>query len=261
MRCKICGTDSHFCFSGKILGKYDISYYHCSHCDFVQTERPYWLAEAYSRPINLLDTGYIQRNLFYSKRLTILLYLMFGKNGRFLDYGGGYGVFVRLMRDIGFDFCWDDKHTKNLFAAGLEWDRKTRVDAVTLFEVFEHFVDPIKEIENLLEISDTIIFSTELHPNPLPRAENWWYYGLDHGQHVAFYSKVTFDYIADKYALSYHNLGSLHILTRKKVSTLSLFATKFSNLGLDRLIAKLLESKTWSDYELLQKRGMDENSL
>lgn len=253
MKCKVCTTENQACFSGKVLGKYDINYFHCLNCDFVQTEEPYWLDEAYSRPINLSDTGYMVRNLFYAKRLTILLYLMFGKNGKFLDYAGGYGVFVRLMRDIGFDFCWDDKYTKNLFAAGFEWNQKTKVDAVTLFEVFEHLVDPIKEVDNLLNITDTIIFSTDLHPNPVPQPTDWWYYGLDHGQHIAFYSKASFEFMANKFDLNYYYLGSLHILTRKKVSRLTLLATKFSKFGLNKLIARFLESKTWADYELMTK--------
>ncbi len=42
----------------------------------------------------------------------------------FLDYAGGYGVFTRLMRDIGFDFYWHDPYTQNLFANGFEKDIK-----------------------------------------------------------------------------------------------------------------------------------------
>lgn len=254
MKCKICGTDNKACFSGNILGKYDISYYHCSTCDFVQTEEPYWLDEAYSRPINLSDTGYMVRNQFYAKRLTILLYLLFGKNGQYLDYAGGYGVFVRMMRDIGFDFYWDDKYTQNMFATGFEWDQASKVDAVTLFEVFEHFVDPMDEIEKLLEISDTIIFSTDLHPNPVPQPKDWWYYGLDHGQHIAFYSTKTFEYIAERLQLNYMNMGSLHVLSRKELSNWKLKTTKLSKFGLHKLIERTMPSKTWPDYELMTQR-------
>lgn len=253
MKCKVCNTENQSCFSGTVLGKYEVKYYHCSLCDFIHTEDPYWLEEAYSRPINLSDTGYMERNLFYSKRLTILLYFIFGKTGKFLDYASGYGVFVRLMRDVGFDFCWDDKYTKNLFAAGFEWDYLTKVDAITLFEVFEHFVDPIKEVENLLKFTDTIIFSTTLHPNPVPKPKSWWYYGLDHGQHISLYSRDTFEFMSEHFGLNYYNIGSLHILTRKRVSIFILLATKFSRLNLDKIIAKFLRSKTWSDHERMIK--------
>jgi hypothetical protein len=124
-----------------------------------------------------------------------------------------------------------------------------KVDAVTLFEVFEHFVDPIKEVENLLKFSDTIIFSTTLHPNPVPNPKSWWYYGLDHGQHISLYSRDTFEFMSKHFGLNYYNIGSLHILSRTRVSKFILLATKFSRLNLDKLVAKLLRSKTWSDHE------------
>jgi hypothetical protein len=117
MTCKICTQQAKQIFTAKILNKYDIKYYHCEHCGFLQTEEPFWLEEAYGESINVSDTGYMQRNLLLSQKLTILLRLFFYKNAKFVDYAGGYGVFVRLMRDIGFDFYWDDKYTTNLFAS------------------------------------------------------------------------------------------------------------------------------------------------
>jgi hypothetical protein len=253
MKCNICGIENQAYCSERIMGKYDIEYYHCSNCDFVQTEQPYWLEEAYSKSINLSDTGYMVRNLYYANRLTILLYLVFGKNGTFLDYAGGYGVFVRLMRDIGFDFSWDDKYTKNMFSSGFEWNQQSRVDSVTLFEAFEHFVEPMSEIENLLKISDTIIFSTDLHPAPIPMPKDWWYFGLDHGQHISFYSKKTFGLIAKEFELNYYNIGSLHILTKKTIPTWRLMVVRLSRFGLHKVLAKRLDSKTWADHHLMTK--------
>jgi hypothetical protein len=253
MKCKICSTENQSFCSDRIMGKYDIEYYHCSNCDFVQTEEPYWLEEAYSKSINLSDTGYMARNLSYANRLTILLYFLFGKNGTFLDYAGGYGVFVRLMRDVGFDFSWDDKYTKNMFSSGFEWNQQSRVDSVTLFEAFEHFVEPVSEIENLLKISDTIIFSTDLHPDPVPMPKDWWYYGLDHGQHISFYSKKTFGFIAKEFELNYYNVSSLHILTKKTIPIWKLMAARLSKFGLHKVLAKRLESKTWADHRLMTK--------
>lgn len=254
MKCKVCGAQNESCFSGNLLGKYEVKYYQCGKCDFVQTEEPYWLNEAYERSINVSDTGYMVRNLFFKKRLTILLYLLFGNKGRFVDYAGGYGVFVRLMRDAGFDFEWYDKYTQNLFAAGFEWDKASRVDAVTLFEVFEHFVEPVDELDGLLKIADTVIFSTELHPSPLPTPENWWYYGLDHGQHISFYSKKSLNYLARKFNVNYYSIGSLHIFTKNEMSKFILFLPKLSKFGLEKIIEKRMHSKVWSDYKKLSER-------
>lgn len=248
MTCKICTQQTKQIFQAKILNKYEIDYFYCEHCGFLQTEEPYWLDEVYSESINVSDTGYMQRNLMLSKKLTILLALFFDKNGKFMDYAGGYGVFVRMMRDIGFDFYWDDKYTTNLFARGFEYQNRDKYEAVTTFESFEHFVNPMVEIESLLKISKNIIFSTELLPNPIPKPEDWWYYGLDHGQHISFYSEKTFEYIAKKYNLNYVNLGGLHLLSDKKISNLQLKILKLSKFGLRKILQKQLKSKTWDDY-------------
>jgi methyltransferase family protein len=253
MKCKICETENKSCFSERLMGNYDIDYFYCNQCGFVQTEDPFWLDEAYSRPINLTDTGYMVRNLFYAKRLTVLLYLLFERHTKFLDYAGGYGVFVRLMRDIGFDFFWVDKFTQNLFSSGFEWDGSPGIGAITSFEAFEHFVNPMFEIESLLTISDTIIFSTEVLPDPLPKPKEWWYYGLDHGQHISFYSERTFKYIAEKYGLHYHRSGALHILTKKNIARWKLLVSRLTKFGLNRILEKRLQSKTWDDYHEMAK--------
>ncbi|MGJ0342972.1 class I SAM-dependent methyltransferase [Aliarcobacter cryaerophilus] len=248
MTCKICNQETKQIFKAKILNKHEIYYFYCEHCGFLQTEEPYWLDEAYGESINVSDTGYMQRNINISQKLTILLALFFDKKAKFLDYAGGYGVFVRMMRDIGFDFYWDDKYTTNLFARGFEYNNLDKYEAVTTFESFEHFVNPMVEIENLLKVSKNIIFSTELLPNLIPKPEDWWYYGLDHGQHISFYSIRTLEFIAKKYNLNYINLSGLHMLSEKKISNLQLKILKLSKFGLHKLLKKQLKSKTWEDY-------------
>lgn len=247
MECKVCNQENESIFGATILEKYRITYYHCSNCGFLQTEEPYWLDEAYMESINVSDTGYMQRNLNLSKQLTTLLIVFFDKNAKFLDYSGGYGVFVRLMRDIGFDFYWDDKFTANLFAKGFEFNQE-KIEAITTFESFEHYVNPIEEIENLLSISKNIIFSTVLLPNIIPKPKDWWYYGLDHGQHISFFSEKTLRFIAKKYNLNYVNLENFHILTNKKISPYVKILLMFSGFGLHKLFKKKLKSKTRDDY-------------
>jgi hypothetical protein len=248
MTCKICNQETKQIFQATILNKYEIKYFHCEYCGFLQTEEPYWLEEAYSESINVSDTGYMQRNIGLSRKLTILLSLFFDKNQKFLDYAAGYGVFVRMMRDIGFDFYWDDKYTTNLFARGFEYKNTDKYEAVTTFESFEHFVAPMDEIESLLKISKNIIFSTELLPDTIPKPKNWWYYGLDHGQHISFYSPKTFEFIAKKYNLHYANLNGLHLLSEKKISKFQLKILNLSKFGLHKIIQKQLKSRTWKDY-------------
>ena len=256
MNCKICGQDNKKIFNAKILNKYDIEYFHCDNCGFLQTEEPYWLVEAYSESINNSDTGYIIRNIYLSKIITVLISMLFDKKEKFLDYAGGYGVFVRIMRDIGFDFYWDDKYTTNLFAKGFEFNEIDEIEAITTFESFEHFVQPIDEIENLLKISKNIIFSTELLPRKIPKLKDWWYYGLDHGQHISFYSTSTLEYISKKHALYYYSIGNIHIFLEKKISKVKLMFIKLLKVRLYRLFKMQLKSKTMQDYKQIVSRSM-----
>jgi hypothetical protein len=254
MKCNICTTENVSCFSGKLLDKYDIDYFYCARCGFLQTEEPYWLEEAYCEPINKSDTGYLVRNLSCSKKLTILLYLVFGSRAKYLDYAGGYGVFVRLMRDRGFDFYWDDKYTKNLFSVGFDKAEVSHFDAVTLFEVFEHLPRPMDELGDLFDMSKTLIISTELYPESMPEPNNWWYFGLDHGQHISFYTEKTFKFIAGNFGVNYYNCGMIHILTDKKIPKWKLLAQKLRHVGLDGLLSMKLKPKTWSDYKKMSMR-------
>lgn len=251
--CKICGNKTTIIFAMKVLNKYNVSYFFCENCKLLQTEEPYWLEEAYKEPINLSDTGLVQRNNYLSRKVSIILFSIFGAKGKYLDYAGGYGLFVRLMRDIGFDFYWIDLHTPNLFAKGFEYCDKDNIDAITTFETFEHFVDPIEEIGKIVKISPNIIFTTELLPNKIPEPKNWWYYGLDHGQHVSFYSPRTLAFIAKKYKLNFITDGNIHIFTKKRINRfLYSFLLKTSGCGGFKFIKKKVLSKTLSDMELLK---------
>jgi len=50
-----------------------------------------------------------------------------------------------------------------------------RYELVSAFEVFEHLVNPLEEIERMLRLSDSILFSTLLVPTPAPGLADWWY--------------------------------------------------------------------------------------
>jgi hypothetical protein len=255
--CKICNSTTKFVFNTKLLKKYDVNYYQCKNCDFVQTEKTYWLEEAYQNPINYTDTGIMLRNQRSSKIATSLIFLFFNKNEKFLDYAGGYGVFTRIMRDIGFDFYWHDPYTKNLLSRGFEQNQNEKYHLITTFECFEHFDNPILEIEKILKISKNVIFSTELVPVPLPKPEHWWYYGTEHGQHIALYSTKTLKIIAKKFGVNYYNISNLHVFSETKKG---FFGTAFLKLKYSKHILYLLyfvfslfmKSKTMDDMNNLK---------
>lgn len=256
MNCKICSHVTRKIFSSILMNKYKINYFYCNNCGFLSTEEPYWLDEVYANPISKFDTGHIIRNIRLADQMTTLLSIFFDAKGRFVDYAGGNGILVRIMRDIGFDYYWNDKYAQNLYSSRFEWDinsAKLEVEAVTIFESFEHFVEPMQELKQLLSISKNIIFTTELLPNPIPLPNEWWYYTLERGGHISFYSEKTLKYIATQNGLHYFHLNNLHIFTKKNnISNLKLKILKLNKLGLNKLLSRRLKSRTWKDYEYIR---------
>ena len=141
MKCSICQNISKHIFTGKLLNKYDVKYYHCKECGFMQTEEPFWMEEAYDDAINDTDIGLLSRNIHLSKKTKIIIHSLFSaanqKNfklfrkkwhkkctnklylrkkfinykfrklyssgisntNKYIDFGGGFGIFVRLVFD------------------------------------------------------------------------------------------------------------------------------------------------------------------
>lgn len=227
MNCKICQNETSKIFEAIVLYKYKVNYFQCPNCGFAQTEKPYWLDEAYESSMNLSDTGVMHRSERMSKITTSLIILFFNQKGVFLDYAGGLGVFTRQMRDIGFNYFWHDPYTKNELARGFEGDLNLKYDLVTTFESFEHFEEPLKEVEKILQFTDTIILTTDLISRKAPKHNDWWYYGSEHGQHIAFHSKESFKIMAKKLGLYYHNAMNVHILTKKKINFIGTCFLKF----------------------------------
>jgi len=249
MNCKICNHETKNIFTAKILNKHNIKYYYCEYCGFL----PYWLQEAYNSPINIVDTGVMARNIGSSKTTAVILYFLFNPHGKYLDFAGGYGFFTRLMRDIGFDFYWHDPYSPNLVARGFELKSNSfKYELITSFESLEHFVEPIKEIESMIQFSDNTLFSTELLPSFIPKPDEWWYYGLEHGQHISFYSYRTLKYIAQKYNMNINSNGrNIHILTKNKKINNNLFnfLLKFRRFGLFFYVKKENEEPNCRGYE------------
>ena len=220
MKCKICDNAVDKLFERKILGKYTSGYYQCRACRFIQTDEPFWLNEAYQHAITSLDLGLVNRNIVLHAECVELIDACFPNATTFLDYAGGYGMFVRMMRDSGFNFYRQDVYCENLFAKhfDIEDSKLHRFDLVTAFEVLEHFENPLKEIAGIFQFSDNLIFSTKLVPDTIEEIEDWWYLAPETGQHIAFYHRKTMESIALKHGKKYYFNGkNLHLFTSENI--------------------------------------------
>jgi len=218
--CKVCDSLSTGFGQTNVLGKYTVAYFRCVRCGFVQTEEPYWLDEAYSTALIAADVGAVRRNLQLAETTQAIVQHLFDPRGRFLDYGGGYGLFVRLMRDRGLDFRWRDRYAANLYSMGFEPEPGGKgFDLVTAFEVLEHLVDPVAEVGEMLRQGDSLLFSTELLPPGNPRPGAWWYYAPFGGQHISIYTRASLEALGERFGARLTSDGrTLHLLSRRSVS-------------------------------------------
>ncbi|HUI92741.1 MAG TPA: class I SAM-dependent methyltransferase [Chitinivibrionales bacterium] len=256
MRCPICNTENHVAFSATVITKYAVSYFSCGNCGFVHTQEPYWLEEVYKEAHNDEDTGSLQRNLFLSKIVPSVIFSFFNPHGRFLDFGGGHGVFCRLMRDQGFDYFWKDAYAKNIFSRGFELsEHNGPVEMVTAIECFEHFPRPVEEIQSMLATSANIFFTTDLLPSPVPGAGQWYYYAPTHGQHISFYSLKTLSFLAAHFGLNVYSNGSnIHLFTKKKLTDSKFKRALKTGFLVRQKIRMMMKSRTKQDEELIIAR-------
>lgn len=264
--CIICQGQTRTAFVKKIFSK-DVDYYLCTECGFLFTERPaYWLSEAYSNAITSLDLGLVNRNLLYTEILAWYIKVCSTKSGKFLDFGGGYGLLTRIMRDKGFDFYRQDNFCDNLFARHFDisdMKRKPEFDIITAFEVFEHLEDPLSEVDRMLELGNQIFFSTETIPDT--DMENWYYLLPEIGQHISFYSERSLARLALQKGCFYYKINSsLHIISKNRIPVLKLFLFRKVAMTYSKALQKIRlnnrPSLLMNDFEMVkQKLFKDQN--
>jgi hypothetical protein len=219
--CLVCRSAVRPFGEAKVLLKHQVAYFECTACGFVQTEDPYWLAEAYSNAIVEADLGPLNRSISFSRITKAVILSFFDPAAKFVDYGGGYGLLVRAMRDKGFDFRRYDRYCENLFARGFDLDGPPaeKAELLTAVEVFEHLVNPIDDVRHMLEFAGSVLFTTELMPASRPRPGDWWYYVPQHGQHISIYTVKALESIASQFRLHLYSDGlRMHLLTDRKIN-------------------------------------------
>jgi len=186
--CRLCSAPLEPFADGTVLGSRRVSYVRCTSCRSVFLPDPTWLDEAYSSAISALDVGLLERCIQLANVTTALIAAERLSGGIFLDFAGGYGTLTRLMRDRSLDFRHDDPLCENVFAQGFNASLDRRYDLITAFEVLEHLADPVQTLAPVAALTDFLLVTTQVLPEPAPRPGEWDYFAEDTGQHITFYT-------------------------------------------------------------------------
>lgn len=218
-QCRLCGGRLARKFSRTVLSRYEVGYFECADCEALQTEPPYWLAEAYSgNNLAVADTGAVLRNLESQAIVYVIARVVhIPANAAILDFGGGNGLLCRLLRDLGFDARFLEPNATNDFAQGFQVEgMDQRYDMICSFEVFEHMSSPREAFAELLGAKPEVcIVGTATYRG---QGDDWWYLGPESGQHVFFYSEQAMQYAASTHFYSYAGFGATHIFTKRPLS-------------------------------------------
>ncbi len=193
-RCPLCGRRTTHQIPG---GKRNFR--HCANCDLI------FVPPAYHPTPEAEIRRYRQHqnspyNPGYVQMLSAVLKLIqrFGRiEGSLLDYGcGPEPVFVSMCKEAGYEaYGYDPCFHKKL-------PSRAQFSIISAIEVFEHFRTPATEIQRLRALippGGLLVIRTLLHSGEgdfIP-----WWYAADN-THIAFYSRHTFLWIAERYQLT-----------------------------------------------------------
>ncbi|MBY0430999.1 MAG: class I SAM-dependent methyltransferase, partial [Rhodospirillales bacterium] len=239
--CRLCGAPAHALFRQNVRDRIPVWFHECGACRSLQGEPGSWLEEGRAR--HSADIGRVRRSLDTAILIDVALQLLGGAASHIcLDFGGGDGLFARMMRDRGYNFFCRDPLIANVYTPFHDAVAKPVRDVavVTAFDVLDYCADPAAALEDLFAFeADLVMASAGTWQGQGP---DWPGLGLEEGRRGFFYSPEALDTLAGRHG--YHLLtdGRLHVFCRPRPTRLS-----YDSAQIRRLTAQL----AWGDLEKL----------
>jgi 2-polyprenyl-6-hydroxyphenyl methylase/3-demethylubiquinone-9 3-methyltransferase len=187
-----------------------VYYERCVDCEFVFTRffdaftPRMWTDYIYNPEYDEIDPDYISKRPHQNAGYAPRALAKFWKPGsKGCDFGGGNGLFARLMSNSGMAFTSIDPYGTNQ-----GHDTGQRYQAITAFEVLEHVVDPVSTLRSITNLGDPdgffVLASTFAVPKTVRPGQlaTWWYAAPRNG-HVSLYSTGAFKVLAHQNGLTY----------------------------------------------------------
>lgn len=235
--CPICHSESNYFSTIAIRAGISGEYHSCTSCKFIYAQNPSWLEGSFTDALNSLDIGSVDRCNIVADFVEVLANSLKIDNPQVLDWGGGYGLLTRILRDRGIRCAHHDPYTEPLFAENIALQPDARFDLIVLSEVMLHMTDPISTLTELLKLSDNIMFTAVIAPPDV--TPDWWYFMPDTGQHVAIFSQQTIPELG--VALKVKTLSDkqfFHLVAKDQPGFLTrlLFSKRFIPFGVAALL-------------------------
>lgn len=190
--CELCGSSVRKLLDPQLkINQRPLAYDVCEGCGFTKKESLAYLDHVeekrqYDFHENSIENEGYKTMLqnFLSEAVTPFI-----KKGWALEYGSGPGpVLGHLLQEAGFEvFLYDPFYYKDLKAL------EQTYDLITSTEVFEHFHQPLKSIQsviNLLKTGGILAVQTSFRPSSDEVFLSWWY--RRDLTHVSFYTLESF---------------------------------------------------------------------
>jgi len=163
-----------------------------------------WSPELFERHIynedyERVDPDYLLARPRANADFLAQLFGIYGKRIRHLDYGGGNGQMVRMLKSQAWkSTSYDPFANKDVSPGSLG-----KFDLITAFEVFEHVPDPqvlMKSLAELLQPDGVILFSTLLSDGQIhPGGKLDWWYAAPRNGHISLYSRNSLYLLAQQH--------------------------------------------------------------